>query len=251
MEILQASGVTRYFGGVAAIDGVDFGVKKGEIFGLIGPNGAGKTTLLNMISGIHPLSKGEIKFKGEVISGKKPWDIAKSGIARTFQIVKPFNGMTVRENVAVGALFGHVGKPSALKVALEQADRTLEFVQLDHKRNSLASEMTLAQRKRLELARALAMEPELLLLDEVMAGLNLKEVAEIMELIKKINESGVTILIIEHVMKVIMEISDQVLVLYYGRKVALDKPQAISVNPKVIEIYLGERYVAKQKMRKS
>lgn len=243
--ILEGKEVTVYFGGLAAVKDVDFDVRKGEILGLIGPNGAGKTTLLNLISGVYPLSKGQIIFKGERISGLQPHVIAQKGISRTFQVVKPFPGMTVRENVAVGAMYGNADHREDVTGAMKRANEIIEFVHLEKAADRRVEEVTLADRKRIELARALAMRPDLLLLDEVMAGLNPTEVESIMQLIRKVRESGVTILVIEHVMKAIMGLCDRVLVLHHGQRIALQTPSEIVNNEQVIKAYLGDRYGAK------
>lgn len=243
--ILEGKEVTVYFGGLAAVKDVDFDVRKGEILGLIGPNGAGKTTLLNLISGVYPLSKGQIIFKGERISGLQPHVIAQKGISRTFQVVKPFPGMTVRENVAVGAMYGSADHREDVTGAMKRANEIIEFVHLEKAADRRVEEVTLADRKRIELARALAMRPDLLLLDEVMAGLNPTEVESIMQLICKVRESGVTILVIEHVMKAIMGLCDRVLVLHHGQRIALQTPSEIVNNEQVIKAYLGDRYGAK------
>ncbi len=243
--ILEGKEVTVYFGGLAAVKDVDFDVRKGEILGLIGPNGAGKTTLLNLISGVYPLSKGQIIFKGERISGLQPHVIAQKGISRTFQVVKPFPGMTVRENVAVGAMYGSADHREDVTGAMKRANEIIEFVHLEKAADRRVEEVTLADRKRIELARALAMRPDLLLLDEVMAGLNPTEVESIMQLIRKVRESGVTILVIEHVMKAIMGLCDRVLVLHHGQRIALQTPSEIVNNEQVIKAYLGDRYGAK------
>jgi len=245
-QLLVGKDVTIYFGGLPAVKDVDFDVRRGEILGLIGPNGAGKTTLLNLISGVYPLTKGEISFKDEKITGLAPHVIAWKGISRTFQVVKPFPGMTVRENVAVGAMYGNANHRSDVKQSMTKADEILEFVHLSHRSNKRVEEVNLADRKRIELARALAMRPELLLLDEVMAGLNPTEVDSIMELIHKVRTSGVTILVIEHVMKAIMGLCDRVLVLHHGQRIALDAPQEIANDEQVIKAYLGERYGSKK-----
>lgn len=242
--ILEGKDVTVYFGGLAAVKDVTFDVQKGEILGLIGPNGAGKTTLLNLISGVYPLTKGEISFYGQKISGLAPHLIAQKGISRTFQVVKPFPGMTVRENVAVGAMYGRADHRQDVKGAMSRADEIMEFVHLAASSAKRVEEVTLADRKRIELGRALAMRPDLLLLDEVMAGLNPTEVDSIMELIRKVKESGVTILVIEHVMKAIMGLCDRVLVLHHGQRIALQTPKEIVNNEQVIKAYLGDRYGA-------
>lgn len=241
--ILQIRGATRYFGGLAAVKDVTVDVEEGEIFGIIGPNGAGKTTLLNLISGLLSLSSGDILFRGQSLKGKRPHQICRLGIARTFQVVKPFQGMTVRENVAIGALFGAgQGSAKGTREALRAADEILEFVGLDEKADLAVSDITLADRKRVELARALAMRPTLLLLDEVMAGLNPKEVGDMMDLVREVNQRGVTVLVIEHVMRAIMGISHRVLVLHHGQSICLGTPQQVCIDEKVIAAYLGERY---------
>ena len=240
--ILEARGVTKRFGGVLAVSDVDFDVEEGEIFGIIGPNGAGKTTLMNLISRLHPLTAGEIRFRGRPLAGTPPHAISRLGIARTFQIVRPFPGLTVRENVAIGPLFGGTGVRGPVRECLRRADETLDSVGLGSKRDAPVSTLTLAGRKRLELARALAMEPELLLLDEVMAGLNRTEVAELKDLVLAINRRGVTIVVIEHVMEVIMNISRRILVLHHGSRIALGAPREVASDDRVVAAYLGTRY---------
>ncbi len=243
--ILLGKGVTRTFGALRAVWNVDFEVIKGEILGIIGPNGAGKTTLLSMINGTLSLTSGSIRFKGKEISGLKPHRIAELGIARTFQIVKPFPGMTVLENVSIGALFGRE-KLKNVREAQEKTEYILEKVQLEDKRDVAVENLNVSERKRLELARALAMGPELLLLDEVMAGLNPTEIERIMELIVQVNNEGTTIMVIEHVMKAIMGISHRIMVLHHGEKIAEGSPREITNNEQVISAYLGERYVKKR-----
>ena len=244
--ILVGKNVTRTFGALRAVWRVNFEVKRGEILGIIGPNGAGKTTLLSMINGTLPMSEGKILFKDRDISGLKPHRIAELGIARTFQIVKPFPGMTVLENVSIGALFGKE-KVKSVKLAQEKTEYILEKVQLEDKRDVTVENLNVSERKRLELARALAMGPELLLLDEVMAGLNPTEIERIMELIVQVNGDGTTIMVIEHVMKAIMGISHRIMVLHHGEKIAEGTPQEITDNEQVISAYLGERYVKKRR----
>ena len=225
MRILEGEGVTKYFGGLAAISNVDFHVEQGEIVGLIGPNGAGKTTLFNLISAALVPNSGVIRFKGEKISGLKPHQICRAGVARTFQSVKVFGNMPVLGNVLLGSLFGRsTGMSSA--DATREAMESLEFVGLSAVRAIPAKDLTLANQKRLEVARALATKPELLLLDELIAGLNPTETAQAMELVTKIRDKGITILMIEHVMKAIMGICDRIIVLHHGEKIAEGTPQA-------------------------
>jgi branched-chain amino acid transport system ATP-binding protein len=239
--ILHGTGVSKQFGALKAVTDVDFSVQKGEILGIIGPNGAGKTTLLSMINGTLSLTGGEIYFKNAKISGLKPFQIAEKGISRTFQIVKPFPGMTVLENVSIGALFGKENIKSA-KLAREKTRSILNRVNLDSKADMPVENLNISERKRLEVARALAMNPEVLLLDEVMAGLNHAEVDRVMELILELNREGRTILVIEHVMKAIMGLSHRVIVLHHGEKITEGTPEAVTSDERVISAYLGERY---------
>lgn len=242
MNILEGKRVTKRFKGLLAINKVDFTLNKGEIVGLIGPNGAGKTTLINLIAGVYPLSAGEIFFKGQSLAGIKTFRIGRMGISRTFQIVKPFPGMTVKENTAVGAMFGHQTKGSSAKRALKNAEQVLEFVGLHHQKDKFADQLNVADRKRLEVAKALAMEPEVLLLDEVMAGLNFSEIDQAVELIKNIRSQGITILLIEHVMRAVKNVCDRIFVLHHGQKIADGPVDQVLNNPKVIQAYLGKRY---------
>jgi branched-chain amino acid transport system ATP-binding protein len=239
MPILEGQGVTKYFGGLAAVSNVDFYVDEGEIVGLIGPNGAGKTTLFNLISAALPLSSGEIRFKGQKLNGLKPHQICKMGLSRTFQETKVFGNMPVLQNVLVGAFFGTPTRISGVGAAKEAA-QALEFVGLSAMSTVPVKDLTLVNQKRVEVARALATKPELLLLDELMAGLNSTEVSEAMELITKIRGIGITILMVEHVMKAIMGICGLIMVLHYGEKISEGTPQQIASNERVIEIYLGE-----------
>jgi len=237
--MLKGEGVSKVFGGLIAVSEADFYVGQGEIVGLIGPNGAGKTTVFNLISGaLAPLS-GTISFKDENITGLKPHQICKKGVARTFQSTKLFGGLTVFENVLSGRFFGNTRKASEAE-AEKEVREILDFVGLSAERNSIAKDLPVASQRRLEVARALATKPELLLLDEVMAGLNQTEVAEAIELITRIRDRGVSVFMIEHVMKAIMSVCDRIIVLHYGSKIAEGTPEEVTANPTVVEIYLGE-----------
>jgi len=239
MPMLEGEGVTKHFGGLAAVSNVDFNVGQGEIVGLIGPNGAGKTTLFNLISGALVPKPGVIRFKGKNITSLKPHQICRMGVARTFQEVKVFANMPVLENVLLGSFFGTSTGMSSADAARE-ATGLLEFVGLSEMRATPAKDLTLANQKRVEVARALATKPELLLLDEVMAGLNPAEVAQAMELVTRIRDKGITIFMIEHVMKAIMNVCDRIIVLHHGEKIAEGTPQGIATSKTVIEVYLGE-----------
>jgi branched-chain amino acid transport system ATP-binding protein len=239
MRILEGKSVTKYFGGLAAVHNVDFDIKQGEIVGLIGPNGAGKTTLFNLISGALPTTAGEISYKDEKITSLKPNKICKRGIARTFQLIKLFRNMTVFENVFLASLFGiSGGMPKS--VAREESLELLNFVGLSAVRETPAKDLALVNQKRLEVARGLATKPELLLLDELMAGLNSTEVSLAMDLVTTIRDKGITIFMIEHVMKAIMNVCDRIMVLDHGVKIAEGTPEEITTNKTVIEVYLGE-----------
>jgi branched-chain amino acid transport system ATP-binding protein len=238
--LLELERVERRFGGLKAVDDVTLSIEPGEIVGLIGPNGAGKTTLINTITGVHPATGGRIVFEGADITRQKPHAIARRGIARTFQIVQPFPQMTVLENVSAGALFA--GREPTLTAAREAALRQLEFTGLAALADSPASTLTLAQRKRLELAKSLAMRPRLLMLDEVNAGLNTAEIDDALAIIRRISASGVTIMIVEHLMKVVLSICNRIVVLHHGQLIAAGEPQAVVRDPAVIEAYLGKRY---------
>jgi branched-chain amino acid transport system ATP-binding protein len=236
--MLEAKGVSKAFGGLKAVSMVDIHVNEGEILGLIGPNGAGKTTLFNLLSGAYQIDSGNVMFNGKRIDGMKPNQICRLGMGRSFQAAKNFAGMPVRQNVMMGALFGKKGITNAQ--ASEITDKVLRFVGLDELRDKMVPDIPLAYQKRLEVARALATQPLLLMLDEMMAGLNPSEVTEAMELVTRIRSSGITIIMIEHVMKAIMNICDRIVVLHHGAKIAEGTPREISTSKTVIEVYLGE-----------
>ena len=235
MPLLSVMQLSRYFGGLAALSDVTFDLHKGEILGLIGPNGAGKTTLFNVINGFHQPSKGKVVFKGKNISRIKTHKICALGLARTFQVVKPLRRMTVLDNVVASAFLRAGSKVEATRKALE----VLEFTGLRDDRDTLSKGLPLGKRKRLEIARALATGPELLLLDESFAGLNPTELNESIGIVGRIKERGITMMVIEHHMKVIMSISDRIIVLNYGEKIAEGTPGEIGRNPLVITAYLG------------
>lgn len=239
MRILEGEKVTKRFGGLAALSDVNFHVEQGEIVGLIGPNGAGKTTLFNLISGAIPTKSGAIRFKDKNITGLKPHQICRLGIARTFQSVKIFSNMSALDNAMVGSFFGMPTSMSPADAARE-ATKSLEDVGLSAVKAIPARDLTLVNQKRLEVARALATKPELLLLDELMAGLTHTETAEAMELVSGLRNKGVTIFMIEHVMKAIMGICDRIMVLHHGENIAEGTPKEIAGNKTVVEVYLGE-----------
>ncbi len=236
--ILQVQGVTKRFGGLQALSDVTFDLGAGEILGLIGPNGAGKTTLFNVINGVFPPDKGKVIFRGQDITGLHAYEVARRGLARAYQVVRPLSDLTVRENVMVGACFGR--EKLALTEAARIADEVLERVGLAAKAGLLAGSLNVAEKKRLELARALGSQPYLLLLDEVLAGLNPSEITPMLETIRQIRDSGITILMIEHVMQAVMNVSDRVLVLDYGALISQGLPEEVVNDPLVIEAYLGD-----------
>jgi len=235
---LELKRVSKSFGGLKALSNVSFDLEEGEILGIIGPNGAGKTTLFNAITGFFNPDGGEIWFKGERLIDLKPHQICQKGLVRTFQIVKPFLQLSVLDNVIVAAL----NRSKTTREATEKASRTIELIGLKEKEDTLATGLTLPHRKRLELARALATDPRLLLLDEVMAGLTPAEVDELIRLLKAIHQQGITILLIEHVMRGLMALSKRVVVLNYGEKIAEGAPEDVVRNRQVIEAYLGEEF---------
>ncbi|WP_324752223.1 ABC transporter ATP-binding protein [Roseovarius sp. Pro17] len=238
--VVELHSVARSFGGIQAVRDVSFKLEEGEIVGLIGPNGAGKTTLVNCITGVHPPTSGKVIFDGKDVTRQKPFQAARSGLCRTFQVVQPFPEMTVMQNVAAGALFGQ--KIDRLSQAYDAAYEYLDFVGIADSADMPASALTLANRKRLELAKSLAMKPRVLMLDEVNAGLNSAEINGALELIKKISERGVSIIIIEHLMKVIMTLSQRIIVLHHGELIAEGDPQQVVDDPRVVEAYLGEKF---------
>jgi branched-chain amino acid transport system ATP-binding protein len=236
MALLEVSGISKSFSGLKAVQNVSFEVPEGKIVGLIGPNGAGKTTCFNMIAGVYKTDAGTVTLNGVRIDGRRPDEVCRAGIGRTFQIVKPFAGLSVLDNVVVGAL----NAASSVADARKQADEVLEILGLAPKRMQAASTLTLPDRKRLEVARALATKPRLLLLDEVMAGLRPTEVDQMVRVLHDLNKRGLTILLIEHVMRAVMALSGNVIVLHHGELISRGTPDQIAKDPKVLECYLGE-----------
>jgi len=239
MRVLEGKKLTKFFGGLAAVSEVDFNVDQGEIVGLIGPNGAGKTTLFNLISGAIVPDSGVLEFKGQKLTGLPAHRVCRAGVARTFQSVRIFPNMSVLANVSLGAVFGTKSGMSSA-VAATAGEELLDFVGLAGASATRAGDLTLAHQKRLEVARALATQPEVLLLDELIAGLNATEASEVMDLITRIRDRGITILMIEHVMKAIMSICARIIVLHHGEKIAEGTPAEITSNETVIMIYLGK-----------
>lgn len=237
-EILRVEGLSKWFGGLQAVKDVSFSMHRGEILGLIGPNGAGKTTAFNMIAGFLKPSAGSVHFAGRDMSGRKPWDVCKAGVARTFQLSKPFGDMTVIDNLMVGGFARHTDRSRNRDRALEVAD----FLGLGPLVETEAQNLTAFDRRRLELARALCTEPELLLMDEVVAGATPSEAEEMVKLVRKVRDRGVSILIVEHVMKVIMSLSDRVIVFDHGELIAEGEPAAVVSRPEVLKAYFGENH---------
>ncbi|GAC1630690.1 MAG: ABC transporter ATP-binding protein [Chloroflexota bacterium] len=242
--LLELAEVSRRFGGLPAVDNLSFTMRRGDVLGVIGPNGAGKSTVVGLIAGALVPTSGEVRYCGRTINTMAAHRRARLGIARTFQITQPFAGLDIRENVLIGALYGR--RRLRRSAALRVADEVLDTVGLARKATLRGDELTTADRKRLELARALATGPDLLLLDEVMAGLTPTEVEEAVALIREINRSGVTVMVIEHIMRAITGVSDRVLVMHHGRKIAEDVPSRVLSNAQVIEAYLGSRYADRQ-----
>jgi len=236
MSLLEVSKLTKHFGGLTAVNNLSFSMDEGEIVGLIGPNGAGKTTTFNLISGFIVPSLGDVAFNGRRLNGLKPHQVCQLGLTRTFQVVQPFPDMTALENVMVGAFVRHANPAQAQA----KARQVLERVSMSHKADTLGRDLTLMELKRLEIGKALATEPKLLLLDEAAAGLNTVEIEEILALVRQLNQEGITLLVVEHVMKVIMSLSHRIVVLDFGEKIAEGTPQEVAHNPAVLEAYLGE-----------
>jgi branched-chain amino acid transport system ATP-binding protein len=243
---LSIRSISMRFGGLQALDDVSFEVERGAVLGLIGPNGSGKTTMMNLISGVLKPTEGSVEFKGRRVARVATYDVCKLGIARTFQVVKPFANLTVRENVAVGAMYGRTGGKRTTQAAFERADELLDIVGLARVAVRPASDLTVPDRKRLEVAKALALDPEVLLLDEVMAGLNASEVDEALALLRRLRDGGVTLIVVEHLMKAIMSLSTTVVVLAEGKKIAEGAPLEVTASPLVVEAYLGARYARRQ-----
>ncbi len=248
-DLLEVRGVSKRFGGLLAVSDVSFQIAKGEILGLIGPNGAGKTTLFNVVNGVYKPDGGSIAFEGIDITGSAPHRVVQFGLARTHQIVKPLNNMSVLDNVTVGACFGR--EYQSLRAARQTAMEVLKLVGLAERAQASARSLTIAGKKRLEVARALAARPKLLLLDEVLAGLNPTEITQMIELIRGVRDSGVSVFMIEHLMQAVMNLSDRIVVLNFGQKLAEGRPEEVARHPQVIEAYLGDDKIAQKLMEKN
>ncbi|MBU1342097.1 MAG: ABC transporter ATP-binding protein [Proteobacteria bacterium] len=238
MKILEVTDMVMKFGGLTAVDKLNLSIDQGEILGLIGPNGAGKSTAFNCIAGVHPPTQGRIVFNGQTINHQKPWNLCKKGLARTFQIVKPFAAKSVLYNVMVGA-FATTDNTSK---AEDKALAVLKTLNFEGRKDTKAGNLTIADRKRLEIARAVATEPKLLLLDEVMAGLRPAEVDEMVQIIQHLRQTGITVFVIEHIMRAIMALSDRIVVIHFGKKIAQGTPREVASNKNVIKAYLGDEY---------
>jgi len=245
VPVLETRGLGRSFGGLQAVSDVSFSVPEGQVLGVIGPNGAGKSTFINLVTGHIKPTEGKVLIDGKDLTGARPWVIAKARVARTFQIVKPFRGMSVRENVAIGILYGPQGT-NVMSRALQAADEVLEEVGMAGLGDRPPGELSVADARRLEFAKALALRPRLLLLDEVMAGLRHTEIEPSLELIRSLKARGITVIVVEHVMKAILAVSDQVLVLNQGKILTSGDPQEVLRDPRVIEAYLGHRYAKRR-----
>lgn len=239
MTYFEIRDLVRSFGGLRVLNGINLSIKQGEILGLIGPNGSGKTTLFNCICNFHRPDRGEVVFKGKRLDRLPTHEICKLGIARTFQLVKPLKRLTVFENVLAGAFL----RTSDMKEAKAKAHEVLEFCELSHRQDMLGKDLPLADKKRMEVARALATGPEMLLLDETAAGLNLMEIDRMLEIVRKINASGITCFVVEHVMKFLVGVSDRVMCINFGQEIASGTPQEVMSHPEVIKAYLGAEYV--------
>lgn len=237
--LLEVSGISKRFGGVQAVKDLSFHLNSGEILGLLGPNGAGKTTAFNMVAGFFRPDSGTIRFDGEALQGQRPWDVCRAGIARTFQLSKPFGGLTAIENIMVGG-FARITDRTKVRDAAEDI---IDFLDMRAKRDVDAHDLTAFDRRKLELGRALATQPRLLLMDEVVAGATPSEAGEMVQLVKKVRDRGITVLIVEHVMKVIMGLSDRVIVMDNGQLIADGRPEEVVRQPAVLKAYFGERYV--------
>jgi branched-chain amino acid transport system ATP-binding protein len=245
VPVLETRGLGRSFGGLKAVSDVSFSVPEGQVLGVIGPNGAGKSTFINLVTGHIRPTEGQVLIDGLDLTGARPWVIAHARVARTFQIVKPFRGMSVRENVAIGILYGPQGT-NVMSHALKAADEVLEEVGIAGLGDRPPGELSVADARRLEFAKALALRPRLLLLDEVMAGLRHSEIEPSLELIRSLKARGITIIVVEHVMKAILAVSDQVLVLHQGQILTSGDPREVLADPRVIEAYLGHRYAKRR-----